>query len=295
MKTFLYTFSIPFLLLTSCAPIYNYQVFKTESEDLTLKDDELIYEDSNCIVSYNLWSEYGNPSFTFYNKTDNLIIIDLADCFFTSNGIANDYFKNRTYTYTSGSSNSVSNGITNTASVSYTKSSANSIAKPTYLPGIKSNTQSNSITGSSSNERTLNNTASNSREYSVTIQEERMIKIPAKAAKVLSEFQIVDTRFRHCDLLKDPVDKSGIDSIYFNKDNSPFVFSNSLVYKLESNPEYKYTVNNTFYVNSILNLKEDVFFYYDYLTGCNGQKSEFKEPMYKYYSPFNFFLQYSTE
>ena len=90
------------LLLTSCATTSNfYQVCKTTPEkDIKLIDNFLIYEDDNCKVLYNLWENGGNIGFTFLNKTTTNIYLNLEECFFVINGNANNYYKNRVYSYT---------------------------------------------------------------------------------------------------------------------------------------------------------------------------------------------------
>ncbi len=60
-------------------------------------ENSLIYEDDNCIVSYNLWAERGDIGFRCYNKTNSNIYVNLEESFFILNGIAHDYFKNRVY------------------------------------------------------------------------------------------------------------------------------------------------------------------------------------------------------
>jgi hypothetical protein len=77
-----------FLLITSCSSINNFQLYKTEASNLKVDNGLLVFEDSVCSISYNLWSENGNPTFLFYNKSDYLISIDLTECFFVLNGIS---------------------------------------------------------------------------------------------------------------------------------------------------------------------------------------------------------------
>ncbi len=90
--------------MTSCSSFY-YQLYKTvPSSDLVQKNGSLVYEDENCQVSYNFWSDKGNVGFRFYNKTDDDIYLNLPESYFVINGIANNYFKDRVFTQTGGSS-----------------------------------------------------------------------------------------------------------------------------------------------------------------------------------------------
>lgn len=105
------------LILSSCAATF-YQVYNVKPTDNSIKKDNgLIYEDENCKLTYDLWSDGGNIGFNFYNKTDNMIYLKLNKSFFIFNGYANDYFKDRTYTtsenISASSSVSLSNYSTN--------------------------------------------------------------------------------------------------------------------------------------------------------------------------------------
>src|SRR5690554_7809005 len=97
MKTIKNTIGLAFLtlLLSSCTTTF-YQVYKAKPIDnLTTSDSSLVYEDENCMVSYNLWDDGGNVGFKFYNKTDQDIFVNLEESFFIVNGVANDYYKDR--------------------------------------------------------------------------------------------------------------------------------------------------------------------------------------------------------
>jgi hypothetical protein len=96
MKLKFFTIGALATLLTACGGVDTYyQVYKT-SNGLQQKESVLTYEDENCIVTYNLWSDGGNVGFNFENKTDKDIYLDLDKCFFILNGEAYNYFRNRT-------------------------------------------------------------------------------------------------------------------------------------------------------------------------------------------------------
>ncbi len=88
------------VLLSSCNTTYNYyQLYNVKPVDQSItKADALNFEDENCKISYNLWSEGGNMEFDFYNKTDQKIYVKLNESFFIKNGYAYDLFRNRTWT-----------------------------------------------------------------------------------------------------------------------------------------------------------------------------------------------------
>ena len=86
------------VLLSSCATTF-YQVYKTTATNkMANKDNQLVYEDENCKVSYNLWGEGGNIGFRFFNKTDKNISLNLEESFFILNGISYNYYRSRVFT-----------------------------------------------------------------------------------------------------------------------------------------------------------------------------------------------------
>jgi hypothetical protein len=83
------------ILFSSCVTTSFYQVYKTaHSDKIKLEESNLVYEDDNCKVFYNLWTEGGDIGFKFYNKSDKNIYLNLEESFFVFNGYANNYFKN---------------------------------------------------------------------------------------------------------------------------------------------------------------------------------------------------------
>ena len=86
IKNLLYTIGIV-LIFSSCATTSFYQVYdvKPINESIT-KSDLLFFEDENCKITYNLWSNGGNIGFNFYNKTDSKIYVKLNESNFILNG-----------------------------------------------------------------------------------------------------------------------------------------------------------------------------------------------------------------
>lgn len=279
-----------FLLITSCSSINNFQLYKTEASNLKVDKGLLVFEDSVCSISYNLWSENGNPTFLFYNKSDYLISIDLTECFFVLNGISYDYFQNRTYTHSSGTSRTVGNVVSsgNTNSTTTSTNSANSA--PSYFSQISTNSKGKSSTQSLSSTQSSMSSTTTSVGYSVSYAEKDVVKIPSKSGKIISEFSIIANRFRHQDLLKYTA-LGEIDSMQFTNETSPFVFLNTITYQIDALLNSKKTVQNSFYVSTILNMHEEQFYYAAYAETF-GKKDDFKSLFYKYKSPLNFYLPY---
>jgi hypothetical protein len=107
MKSLRFSLIIPLMFfVASCATPTYYQLYKVTSVNPANKElESLNFEDENCIVSYSFWSKGGDAGFIFKNKTDRKIYLNLKETSFILNGIAFDYFKNRTFT------NSLSNSF----------------------------------------------------------------------------------------------------------------------------------------------------------------------------------------
>ena len=111
----------------------SYQV--APSSDIKTKNGLLVYEDNNCQVSYNFWGDKGNIGFNFYNKTDKDIYLNLSESYFILNGVANDYFRDRSFTSEGGSAIYLSSyfwliGATTTTKTSVTQKEKGIIGIP---------------------------------------------------------------------------------------------------------------------------------------------------------------------
>lgn len=246
------------VLLTSCVSTAFIQVYKaTPAENVVLTDNQLVYEDQNCRVSYNLWDEGGNIGFQFYNKSDENIYLNLEESFFVLNGIAYNYFKNRVYT------NSTNTG---TSVVNLSQQQANKKSPPTPV-----------------------NVISNS-GYSVAYSEEKIVCIPPHATKIISEYTINRALFRDCDLLKYPT-KRKIKAKTFTKEESPFVFSNRIAYTVGQSKNLIRFVNE-FYVTEITNYPEGELLEIRNATFCD-EKSDNMITIINNSSADKFYLRYT--
>lgn len=261
------------LFLTSCATTSFYQVYKaTPSDNLITKDNYLVYEDDNCKVSYNLWDEGGNIGFRFYNKTNKNIYLNLEENFFIFNGISYDYYKNRVFT------NSTTSGATTARSATASKS----VTGINYLDLL----QTNRIQAASS----VGLMASSG--YSISYNEEKVICIPSKTSKFITEYNINESLFRDCDLFKYPTKKQ-IKLKSFSKAESPIVFSNRIAYTV-GQTENLIKFENEFYVTEISNYPESEILESKYDEYC-GQKSMTMSKYFKNVSPDKFYIKYTKD
>ncbi len=253
-------------LLTSCSTTF-YQLYDTKtSEGIVENKDHLIFEDDHCIISYNLWKNGGDIGFTFYNKTEEIIFLNLEESFFIRNGIAYDYYKDRIF------ESSLSSGFSNSASSSISFLGYNHLNVLNQL-SVNHKAKTESTSG-----------------VSVSHFEKNIISIPPKTAKIISEYSISNSVYRDCNLFLHP-SKSQIKTETFTKTNSPFKFSNQLSYQLE-NGEDLVKIDNSFYVSSITNYPEKEILKEAKDEFC-GQKSMMKSKTFNSYSPNQFYIKYT--
>lgn len=195
-----------------------YQVYKTSS-DLPIENGNLVYEDQNIRVSYNLWSDKGNIGFSIYNKTNGNVYVNLGESYFILNGYANNYYRNRVF-------ETSSSGLKSTTFVPYS---------PYFLSSF-------AITASQGT--------------SVSFIEEKVSCIPSKTTKHFSEYSINSDILRNCELMIYPQSKKQIVTVKYSLDNSPLVFSNRIAYSLSEGGTNEY-VRNEFFVSEVTNYPEN--------------------------------------
>lgn len=98
-------------ILTSCFTYDYYQVCKVSSELPTSEDGAYEYKNDICNVTYDFWTNGGAVSFLVSNNSADIIYIDLEKSFLVKNGIAYDYFLNRTISTSSSVVSSQSTGL----------------------------------------------------------------------------------------------------------------------------------------------------------------------------------------
>jgi hypothetical protein len=240
---------IAFIFLSVASSVQNnfYQVYETVPENGKLSNNEVVFEDDNCTISYNLWENRGDIGFDIYNKTNDNLILHKDKSFFILNNYAYDYFLNRI------TSNSSSNSITSSSSYSNQNK---------YLY----NNRFTSSSGSSQSSFSSNATAYNEKDQ---------IIIPPKTNKRISEYSIVNSFYSTCDALKFPAIRK-IKKLSFDKNNSPFVFYNLIAY--ETNGKITQT-ENKFYVSSITNMPES-----EMVISVNKDKCDDIDSQYNSYS-----------
>ena len=268
-KNYLIVILLTVLTLSSCKTTF-YQVYRATPADRSMANkDALVYEDENCEVTYNLWSHGGNMGFGFFNKTKENIYLNLDECFFVHNGVAGDYYLDREFTQSSnmGSKSSRKTG----ASVALTGLN--------FLGLIQTNQGTAEVSESLM-------TSSGS---SVSVKEKKIVTIPPGTLKFIYEYNINQNLYRDCDLLRYPK-RSQVRTLQFMKDDSPYVFSNRIAYRVGESAE-PVQFENEFYVSEITNYPEKEIVDKEYDEFC-GEKSMERKSFFKIMAPDRFYIMY---
>lgn len=226
-----FSFILVFLLtiVTSCSPYYLYQIYTAEAIGSKGNiDNVIVFEDENCIVSYNLWKSKGHMSFDFYNKTDKNLYINLIESVFIMNGEAFDYF--------------------NTGNISETNSQ--SVLSETWT-GFKNSTTSTTkfiaprypiiCVPSKTSHFIQSDFVINDHVY----RDCYLIYNPSDDGKTIWTNEVGYTKLK------------GSTNELFNADNSPFVFKNIIAYSdFQDETKVFHRIETPFYISEISNKKE---------------------------------------
>ena len=261
------TFLVLSVLFISCQTSNTfYQVYKTKSETVKQSGNNTIaFEDNNCKIEYNLWQNNGNAGFSFFNKSNEVIYLLLNESFYVINGNAYDYYQNRVFI----------NSNTTTS-------------QATSAVGISSfgNSRLGLLPVSSYRSKTVSNNSTNG----IEITESKILAIPPGTSKSVSEFNINQTLYRDCDLLRFPSSKQ-TSTKSFSESSTPLKFYNSIIYRI-GEKETRIKVKNDFYVSEVTNLSEAKMIVFEKNTFCD-QKGGVSVRTFKDSSPDKFYVTYS--
>lgn len=293
MRTHSVLYGILFLcasMLASCGTTYKYvQVCTAKSIDNATTaqntDEGLLYENEDCIVKYNFWSNGGDAGFVFYNKTNKVIHIDLSQTFLIKNGVAYDYYTPQTITQTSSSSVGVA------ASGTYAESYSAAVHAAVGAKAGAAATNGSVAVGASKSAAvdaswgaailgslTVTNTASYGAATSVATTEQPVLSIPPRYSKVVSSYAISKGLILDCDLNKYPANSA---KLTFDADNSPLTFANYITYSVGENQENK-VIENKFYIAEVANYAEPYLKYTERAKMCENVLSPEEKQQQKY-------------
>lgn len=254
-------------LLNSCVSSY-YQICKVSSDLPTTSKGNYVSENESCKIIYDFWGAGGSIYFAMYNKTDEILYVNLEKSFLIKNGIAYDYFKNR------------SSATTDTKIVS--KSVSVKDASWGYwsyyglnVPGSFSVTKANAIQTQKSS--------------TVEFGEKPIVAIPPHSSKILYEYKIMQQHFTDCDLYESP-SKRERPSMTFESENSPVCFSNYISYSIGEGDIQ--TVENSFYISEVTNQNEKATVVKT-AVGCDSDYKKNIENVFLGVSPRAFYVEYT--
>ena len=227
MKKLLLAFVI-MPLLCACSSSTYYQLYKVDTNGLEQTTNQLNFENEHCTISYNLWAENGNLSFTMYNKTDQNIFIVMPQSFFIQNGIAYDYYTNAVHT---------SRQVTQVGKAATYANSYASILGNNAMGVGKATTYAGSLTS----------------ENTTTTQELAMVCIPPKAAKYFKGFKLIEYAQKDCDDYDFNYPKKESSIITYDKENSPWFYRNRIAYTLDGDISNCQYVENELWVSRLQN------------------------------------------
>ena len=223
------------LFSVSCTQSF-YQIYTMDSKDLKMQDNSLLFENADCQVSYNFWSDGGYVSFAFKNKTDRYIFINMNESFLVVNGNAHNYFEAKTYTY----------GSAFATSIGYGESLGVSLSGKTGVWSNKHYTASAGVAASITSKSAIMNT--------VSIKEQEVVCIPANSFKTFSKFCLSPAIYQKCVKKVDYPSKK-VSLAKFDSDNSPIMMNNRLTYGFKSDNMDKH-IDNVFWLGEIENYSE---------------------------------------
>ena len=266
------------LVLASCNQSAYYQVYDVEANNLRQKENSLVYENEDCKVLYNLWSDGGDIRFAFHNKTDKDIFINMGQTFFIVNGQAKDYFYDRTYTesYVESATAAVAGGKTLWDVNSYWGDSW-------YSEHGKTNSLSGLLK------------SSDAKGSATTIKEKEIICVPAHCFKVICKCSVNPLLMQTCDKDNDyPSQKKMIKQ--YGKDNSPITFKNRIAYGFGKDDVATKHIDNDFWISCVTNYsKKGATEKMTEKTECYGVKSSKKVRRFKIGGPNKFYQTYYND
>ena len=241
-------------VMMSCGVKNYYQIYKAATEEGILTKEFVKFEDNSCIIYYDLWSNGGDINFYVFNKTDNDLIVDLTKSFFVLNDESIQYFQNRVFTN--------STGLGTTISRSYYSSSYWS--------------------------RNVTNLSAKS--YSTSYSEKPELIIPSKTKTNISVYNVTDERLTNCNLAKFPSNRDN-KVLNFDKNNSPFIFSNIITY---SSNGVVNRFSNNFFVSEIANYPSSKVKVLVRISEC-GKYLEYPYEEFKDVTPDKFYIKYTNQ
>lgn len=79
------------LLFASCKSYI--QIYDVDSTSAKTSNEQFVFENEDCKLTYNFWEEWGNASMVFTNKTDKNLFVSLSQSSYIFNGFSSSFYK----------------------------------------------------------------------------------------------------------------------------------------------------------------------------------------------------------
>ena len=258
-------------LFTSCAKEkYYYQVYEVKSQDVSQKENALSYENADCRITYNLWSEGGNLSFLIHNKTDKNLYVVMPQSFFILNGVANDYYSESSY----------SHSVTNSAALAASRqlSISGFLTDGYYWYPSRLSRQLGASVGMSTTE-------------TIETKEAAFVCVPPKSAKFVKGFNLSDHIYKDCNNSSENYPKNTSSVVRYTQGETPLSFRNRIAYTFnEQSSEIKY-IEHLFWLSSLQNYSEKAAISKQKIEECET-KARKVQRSFNMYSPSKFYNRY---
>lgn len=266
MKNVIILSLFSFILISCSSSNTFYQLVKVESDDLNSSLYGYVYENDDVLVTYNFWSNHGNPGFKVFNKSDRILFVNLKNSFFIKNGIVYDYYKARSFSTSEQGYISETSDFTNDASIYSVYKQYQGVDAMSYAE---------------------------SRSVGLETSEQQYISIPPKSARFFSEYTILISPLINCDVERFP-DEDEIQEVNYNKNDTPLTFRNFISYTLNSNShlEDQKTIDNSFWISEVTHYPSDMFLTSRYRNICGEEVYDIVYN-FTYKSPLFFYISYT--
>lgn len=222
---------------SSCKSYY-YQVYDVDCDNMKAQDNSLVFENEDCKILYNLWSNNGELKFAMVNKTDRDIFVNMGQTFYTVNGKAEEYFQDRTYSQRSYVQSSIA-----TTSATGKVSAQGFWGNNVYLENA---TAVANVFG---------NKAVHAEESSFTVKEKEMVCIPARCFKVFNYYKLNPAFTQTCDKNRDfPKQTCSVGK--YTKQTTPYLFNNRIAYGFTKKEVADKHIDNEFWISAITNYSQ---------------------------------------
>ena len=231
----------------------------------------LLSENEDCRVTYNLWSENGDVSFLFFNKTDSNLYVVMPKSFFILNGIANDYYTQSIYGM------SVTNAISATASTGV---------------GIQGYLTNGTLWYPSYLSRQYQYSYGVSSTRSVSTPEMAMVCVPSHSSRYIKGFNISDYVYKDCERKDENYPSKSSSLLRYSQENSPLTFRNLIAYSFFDDASSVKYLNHAFYISSLQNYSEKAILTRETSRECETQ-IQVRKKVFKTFAPNKFYNTYS--